>query len=171
MTRMQFSLGDKTCLGFRPGVELRTIRKSDQSKLRTWKNQNRAYFFFKELISESAQQEWFGRYLTRDDDYMFVVWAENCDIGCMGIRLLEDTWDVYNVILGDMKFSRRGYMRQGLQMLCHWAVELHPMRISAKVLKDNPAIHWYCRSGFKIVATHFDYLEIELDHVQPLVSG
>lgn len=171
MTGKQFSLEDESRPGSHPGIELRTIRESDQSELRTWKNQNRQYFFFKELISESAQQEWFGRYLARDDDFMFIVQAEDCNIGCMGIRMLEDTWDVYNVILGDLSFSRRGYMRQGLQMMCGWAAKLHPMRISAKVLKDNPAIDWYCRSGFKIVATHVDHVEIEFDHVQTCVSS
>lgn len=146
-----------------PMVELRTIREDDQPQLRNWKNQNRQFFFFKGIISEFAQQEWFAAYLTRDDDYMFIVRTEGCSIGCMGIRRLEDTWDVYNVILGEQSFSGRGYMGQALQTMCSWAAELRPMRISAKVLKDNPAINWYCRNGFKVVATHDDHVEIELD--------
>ncbi len=163
MTKKQFALLCEPHLGTDPAVELRAIQASDQFKLRDWKNRNRQFFFFKELISESAQQEWFGRYLTRDDDYMFVVRAEECSIGCMGIRMLEDTWDVYNVILGELRFARKGYMRRALQAMCRWAAELRPMRISAKVLKDNPAINWYCRNGFRIVSSHVDYVEIEWD--------
>ena len=163
MTKKQFSLGCGPYRGPDPTVELHTIRESDQSALRTWKNQNHQFFFFKELISESAQQEWFAKYLMRDGDYMFIVQAEECSIGCMGIRILEDTWDVYNVILGELKFAKRGYMRQALQMMCSWAAELRPMRISAKVLKNNPAINWYCRNGFKVVSTHADHVEIEWD--------
>jgi RimJ/RimL family protein N-acetyltransferase len=144
-------------------LELRTIQEGDQSQLRNWKNRNRHSFFFKEIISEPAQHEWFGRYLAREDDYMFVARAEGCSIGCMGVRRVEDVWDVYNVILGDQRFSGRGYMWRALQMMCNWAAELHPLRISAKVLKDNPAITWYCRNGFRVVATRDDHVEIELD--------
>jgi RimJ/RimL family protein N-acetyltransferase len=165
MTKKQSSLEDESHRDSHAAVELRTIRESDQPQLRAWTNQNRQYFFFKELISEFAQQEWFGKYLTRDDDYMFIVRAEGCSIGCMGIRVLEDTWDVYNVILGEQRFSGRGYMGQALQTMCSWAAELRPIRISARVLKDNPAINWYCRNGFKVVATHDDHVEIELDGV------
>jgi RimJ/RimL family protein N-acetyltransferase len=161
MTERQFSLVCEPHRGSDLAVELRTIRQSDQCELRAWKNQNRKSFFFKELISESTQQEWFEKYLIRDGDYMFVVRVEGYSVGCMGIRLQEDTWDVYNVILGDLRFSKRGYMRQALQMMCSWAAELRPMRISAKVLKDNPAIEWYCRNGFKVVSIHSDHVEIE----------
>lgn len=163
MTRKQFTLQCEPHLEQDPAVALRTIQESDQADLRTWKNLNRQYFFFKELISESMQQEWFGKYLARDDDYMFIVQAGSCSIGCVGIRALDDMWDVYNVILGDPAAARKGYMSQALQAMCKWAIELRPMRVSAKVLKDNPALAWYRRNGFRIVSTHDDYVGIEWD--------
>lgn len=160
MTNRQFTL---RYLNADSVVELRTIRESDQSLLREWKNQHRQSFFFKELITKSAQQQWFDKYLARDDDFLFVVRVENSRIGCMGIRMFEDRWDVYNVILGDSKFSKQGYMRQALRLMCTWALQERPQRITAKVLAENPAMNWYCRNGFGVVFSQADHVEIALD--------
>jgi len=168
VTKKQFTIPCTSDLHSDSSVELRTIGESDQPTLLAWKNQSRQYFFFKELISESAQREWFGQYLARDDDYMFVVRVKGDSIGCMGIRLITDTWDVYNVILGDLRFAKKGYMYQALHTMCRWAVGQYPVRISAKVLKDNPAIDWYSRNGFRIVSTHLEYVEIEWSNTTPV---
>lgn len=146
-----------------PAIRLRAIEECDQHNLRVWKNANRRFFFYKEVISETAQQEWFEGYQTREYDYMFIVEAEESTIGCMGIRLLEGMWDIYNVILGDERFSKKGYMSQALRVLCSFAIGISNVRLGAKVLSDNPALMWYCRNGFQVVARHSDHIEIELD--------
>jgi len=146
-----------------PGVILRTAREEDQSNLRHWKNENRFHFFFKDVILEPAQQEWFRNYLAREEDFMFVVETDGRAVGCMGFRLLSGTWDIYNVILGDPEYSRQGIMKRALHMTCSYAMSLRTVRISAKVLKDNPAISWYCRNGFGVISDHAEYVEVELD--------
>jgi RimJ/RimL family protein N-acetyltransferase len=155
--------------GFYPNVVLRSIQQADQSHLKDWKNQNRSGFFYKEIITEEGQLKWFQGYLSRPDDYMFIIQVSNTDIGCMGFRLLEEGWDIYNVILGNTDFGRKGYMSQAFKMMCSYIQSLKSVRISAKVLKTNPALDWYCRNGFRIAETFDDYEEIELnpDQFQP----
>jgi len=144
-------------------VLLRTIGARDQTNLRAWKNENRQFFFYKEIISETAQQEWFRKYQTREHDYMFIVLANGLEIGCMGVRMLEATWDVYNVILGNTQFAKKGFMGQAFQLMCSFAITVSPMRISAQVLNSNPALSWYTHNAFQIVVNRTDHVEIELD--------
>lgn len=142
---------------------LRTISINDQNNLREWKNKNRKCFFFQDIISESTQLEWFQKYLKRTQDYIFVVEVNNCKVGCMGVRLLDDGWDIYNIILGDLNFSGKGFMSHAFQMLCCFALKQHSCAIRAKVLCNNPALAWYKKNAFHIVADHREYVEIELD--------
>jgi RimJ/RimL family protein N-acetyltransferase len=148
------------------GTVLRAIEDRDQDHLREWKNQNRRWFFHRGIIAPSAQVEWFRNYWAREYDLMFIIEAEVCDIGCMGIRLDGDQWDIYNVILGVPDFAKKGFMGQALRMMCSHAINLTPKLVTAKVLKDNPAVNWYLRNGFRIMETNEDYVEIELDRVQ-----
>lgn len=146
-----------------PEVGLRTITASDQENLRNWKNAHRNSFFFKELITPVSQQNWFTDYLTRDQDYMFLITANGEEIGCMGFRLRNTTWDIYNVIRGTHAVSRSGHMGQALHMMCSYAISLQPLRVAAEVINTNPALGWYCRNGFRISKVHATYTEIELD--------
>ncbi|CAG1004319.1 hypothetical protein ANRL4_03434 [Anaerolineae bacterium] len=145
------------------GVILRTIHWGDQENLRNWKNAKRYSFFYQELITVEAQREWFEAYLNRQDDFMLVVTAADDDMGCMGFRLRESTWDVYNVIVGVPALSGKGYMVQALRMMCSYALSLQPLRITAKVLITNTALQWYYRNGFREHTAHADHVEIELD--------
>ena len=78
-------------------LALRSIAEIDCENLRVWKNENRQAFFYKQEISYQDQRRWYKDYLTRPDDYMFVV-VPGSDVGCMGFRFLEGKIDVYNVI-------------------------------------------------------------------------
>jgi RimJ/RimL family protein N-acetyltransferase len=145
-----------------PDVILCAIQWGDQENLRNWKNDNRYSFFYQELITPAAQQEWFEAYLRRDEDFMFLIRSGSLSIGCIGFRLCETNWDIYNVILGTTAFSGRGYMRQAIRMICSYARTLQALPITAKVLITNPALRWYYRNGFRERAVHADYVDIEL---------
>jgi RimJ/RimL family protein N-acetyltransferase len=147
-------------------ISLRSIEESDQENLRRWKNANAQYFFYQKTITPKQQEEWFRGYLGRQEDALFIVHAAGEDIGCMGIRLLDDTWDIYNVILGETQFGGKGYMGQAMSVLCSYALSMNPKRITAKVLAKNPAIEWYCKHHFIIKERHDDHVEIELDKSQ-----
>lgn len=146
-----------------PDVTLRLIGVGDLENLRVWKNANRQSFFYQQVITPAAQQDWFRAYSEREDDFMFVICNGKHDIGCMGIRLRDGVWDIYNVILGDENFGGKGLMSRAIAMMCSFALANRSVAVTAKVLKSNPALRWYLRNGFRESADCGDHVVIELD--------
>ena len=131
-------------------VNLRPANKNDLLNLREWKNHNREFFFFKDEISIEQQREWFSEYEIRTNDFMFIVSDNDSPIGCMGIRLIENVWDVYNVILGLSEYKGKCIMGASLKKMLNFAVIVYQNPITLKVLKHNPAVSWYKKNGFII---------------------
>jgi RimJ/RimL family protein N-acetyltransferase len=144
-------------------ISLRTIVASDCEKLRGWKNENRLSFFFQELITPQMQEVWFRGYLERANDYMFAVQHANEVIGCMGFRLIDNTADIYNVILGDPEYGGKGYMSRAMALMCSYILSKSTKDIGLKVLRANPALKWYLKNGFYEVLAHDSYFDLKLD--------
>ena len=138
-------------------ISIKPINKSHLSKLRLWKNQNKNYFFHKDLITQKDQTKWYKLFKSRKNDYMFVIINNNSLVGCMGIRLINDEWDVYNVILGNLKYSRKGIMSKAFFKMIDYALNLKKTKISLKVLKNNPAIIWYKKQNFEIINSNENF--------------
>jgi RimJ/RimL family protein N-acetyltransferase len=138
-------------------LSLRTANEVDLPNLRQWKNEQREFFFFKGEISPEQQREWFRAYQARGDDYMFIVRVDETAIGCMGIRLLADSWDVYNVILGLAEHGGKGLMSKAFQTMLRFATSRCPKPITVRVLKRNPAVGWYKNNGFVITPEKPDH--------------
>ncbi|MEI2690871.1 MAG: GNAT family N-acetyltransferase [Anaerolineae bacterium] len=130
---------------------------ADLPNLRHWKNEHRGFFFYREEITAKQQEAWFHAYQTRPEDYMFIVIVSELPIGCMGIRYLENGWDVYNVILGETGYGKKGLMSEAFQAMLRFALQQRQCPITLKVLKNNPAVNWYCKQGFGITSTEQDY--------------
>jgi hypothetical protein len=128
---------------------IRTSDRGDLNNLREWKNIHKQYFFYKLDITHAQQEEWFSDYLLRFNDYMFIVDFDGESIGCMGIRLKGDQWDVYNVILGKTEFGGYGLMGRSYQVMLRFAKSQSELPISLQVLKNNPAVWWYEKNGFR----------------------
>jgi RimJ/RimL family protein N-acetyltransferase len=122
---------------------LRKANENDLENLRQWKNEQREFFFHKDIITLEQQREWFTKFQARDHDYMFVVELNGKSIGCMGIRLLDDAWDIYNVILGLPDYGKKGYIGKAFQAMLTHAQEFSNCPITLQVLKVNPAVAWY----------------------------
>jgi hypothetical protein len=154
---------DKNLILWSPGNNdyiVRTIIEDDLDLLRTWKNNHRDSFFFKEFITPDMQKEWFRSYLQREHDFMMMIVHEDERIGCIGFRRLEDRVDLYNIILGQQQYARKGYMTGALDIVCMEIKSLYPgIPIMASVLKNNPAITWYIKRSFRVTKEHEDYLE------------
>jgi RimJ/RimL family protein N-acetyltransferase len=56
-------------------IRLRLLERSDLPMTLRWRNQDhiRKWFIHSEVISPQGHQEWFEKYLKRDDDYLFIV--------------------------------------------------------------------------------------------------
>ena len=88
---------------------------------------------------------------------MFVIINNNSLVGCMGIRLINDEWDVYNVILGNIQYSKKGIMSIAFFKMIQYALSLKKTKISLKVLKNNPAIIWYKKQNFRIINSNENF--------------
>jgi RimJ/RimL family protein N-acetyltransferase len=146
-----------------PSLYLVTAQKEDIENLRIWKNKNRKFFFYKKVITKDAQKIWFREYLSRPDDYMFIIKLNDFSIGCMGFRLIDHVIDVYNVILGKKKYGKKGYMSIALNTMCNYAFNTYKLPVTVRVLKENPAVKWYQKNGFIIKQSYKDYFYMEAD--------
>jgi hypothetical protein len=93
---------------------------------------------------------------------MFMVEAAGHTIGCMGLRARDGQADVYNVILGKAEHGRRGAMAGALRVMCSFAREALGLPIVARVLKANPALAWYRKRGFDVVAEEASHVLMAL---------
>ena len=141
-------------------LRLRAANENDHENLRQWKNKQRAFFFHKKVISREQQRAWFNTFTTRSNDFMFIVEVNNSAIGCMGIRLLDKVWDIYNVILGLPDYRKKGYMGKALQAMLDLAQSVNHCPITLQVLKSNPAVTWYKKNGFVVTAEHRNHFSM-----------
>ncbi len=147
-------------------LQLRSAEINDIDYLRNLKNSHREYFFHKFEITKEQQSAWFESYENRSNDFMFIVCLNGIRIGCMGIRLLENNWDVYNVILSDQQYKGKGWMGRALQAMISFSTEIHKVPIGLSVLKNNPAIWWYQKNGFYLVREYPDYFVMLFDSLK-----
>jgi RimJ/RimL family protein N-acetyltransferase len=127
---------------------LRSATDHDLDHLREWKNAQRMFFFHQDLITPAQQQTWFDSFVQRTNDFMLLVEHDGAPIGCMGIRLMGDEWDIYNVILGNPAYSKQGHMHRAFTAMLQMAQAKRALPITLKVLKHNPAVGWYLKNGF-----------------------
>ena len=142
-------------------ITLKTIDESLIYDLMDWKNNNREFFFNHNIITSEQQLNWYKNYLQRENDFMFVVIVNDVSVGCMGIRKIENEWDVYNVILGRSEYGGNGIMFKCFQNMLKYINQLDKLPITLKVLKNNPAIGWYEKNGFnkkKEDVNHFEMI-------------
>jgi hypothetical protein len=133
-----------------------------QEALREWRNAHSHRFHHQMPITVEGQRQWFEAYLSRPDDYLFMVMEGMDPIGCLGIRFIEGAWDVYNVLRGRSSTSSVGFMSQALAMMIEFALRLRAVPVKVEVLADNPALSWYLRNGFVMLSR--DSTSIRLLH-------
>jgi len=60
---------------------------------------------------------------------------------------------VYNVILGDQRFSGKGLMSRAMDEILQKVLKNRNAPVRLEVLIENPALEWYLKRGFEIVAS------------------
>ena len=148
-------------------TRLNSIGPEHLENLRRWKNANRQSFFHQELISKEQQREWYDKFCSRDDDYMFVAqekpFSDDTAIGCVGFRILDDSVDIYNIMRGETSSNGRGRIGDAVVIMCSYIRLVSTKRIGCKVLANNPALEWYSSIGFTIRDKPGDYYNVDLD--------
>ena len=133
------------------GAWLLSVTAEDNRTLREWRNAAADAFFERAPITQEDQQRWFESYLTRREDFLFMVMEADAARGCLGVRMRDGEWDIYNVIRGTRTIGSRGFLACGLKMLVAFARSRAELPVRAIVLAENPAVLWYERNGFRIV--------------------
>ncbi len=146
-----------TCLP-NPNISIRKIVQQDLETLRTWRNAHSQRFFYHEKISPAQQRQWFTDYLTRDEDHLFMVLVKALPTGCIGIRLLGNHWDLYNVIRGVHRLHSRGCMGTALHHVIEFSLQRKAIPVQLKVLTNNPACDWYKDNRFSVIKTEDDHI-------------
>jgi RimJ/RimL family protein N-acetyltransferase len=143
---------------------LRSISFDDLENLRRWKNENSNAFFHKKTITPAEQEEWFSKYMANSNNYMFVIEYRLLPIGCIGFRMIDGAADVYNVIIGEAGYKRKGLMSSSLALLCSYIINEHAKVIGIKVIKTNEAArNFYLKNGFIAVTVDVDHISMSLD--------
>lgn len=143
-------------------VSIKLIKENNLERLRHWKNKERKFFFHDQMITSTQQLEWYKNYQDEINNYMFIVTTNNIPIGCMGIRLKENKWDIYNIILGLSKFQKKGIMSTALKIMIEFALSKKDTTITLKVLIKNPAVKWYLNNDFEIIKKYTNYYYMRL---------
>ncbi|MBP7055345.1 MAG: GNAT family N-acetyltransferase [Candidatus Omnitrophica bacterium] len=142
---------------------LRSISGQDCERLRKWKNANKSAFFYDKHITSEDQNKWYLGYLRDPQNYMFILEHSSAPIGCIGFKLVCEGADIYNVIMGDLNYRRKGILSIGLNMLCSYIKKSHTEKIFLKVLDKNTTAHrFYLKNGFIITGKKEDHLVMEM---------
>ncbi len=142
-------------------TRLKSASWDDNDTLRRLKNSHKTSFFFQDEITEAMQREWYGTYLDRQHDYMFIVETGSITVGCMAFRLRDGYIDLYNIIRDDDVHS--GKMYEAMYIMLGFIVKYYgDYDIICDVIKGNPAVEWYKKCGFRIIKDD-EYLVMGID--------
>lgn len=144
-----------------PDLSLRLIDETHIESLRIWKNKSASSFFNTSTISRQQQTRWYSNYTNSSFNFMFVCKHTSVCFGCMGIRLIDKIWDVYNVILGLDDYGSRGYMSLCLHEMISSVLQLHNAPVQLSVLSANPAVRWYQKNNFRQISSHSNYIKMQ----------
>jgi diamine N-acetyltransferase len=139
------------------GVRLRLLEETDLSTTRAWRNQDhiRVWFNNPQPIDESMHLQWWRKYVTRDDDYTFVIEMldPNLPVGQVAlydVNCEKGEAEYGRCIIGEARATGRNMLYHASKVIIEIARnDLHLNRLYLNVKKDNAkAIHIYKKLGF-----------------------
>ena len=135
-------------------VHMRLIEERDLANTLAWRNRDDARIWFKSeaLIEMQQHRAWFDRYLSRDDDFLFVVEAACQPVGQASVYDID--WRTGRAELGRFlvspEASRQGYLARACARLvrfCADSFQLSALFLEVKEANDR-AIELYRRNDF-----------------------
>ena len=139
-------------------IRLTPIKFDDIENLRIWKNSHKDFFFLKKEINKKDQKLWFEKiYLKNKNDFMFIIYYKSQIIGTIGCRLLDNYWDIYNVMNVNKDYKGKGIMSLALKLLISFMESKSNKDVTAKVLVNNSNLKWYFKNNFFVVKEMGNY--------------
>ena len=139
-------------------IRLTPIKFDDIENLRIWKNSHKDFFFLKKKINKKDQKSWFENiYLKNKNDFMFIIYYKSQTIGTIGCRLINNYWDIYNVMNVNKNYKGKGIMSLALKLLISFMESKSNKDVTAKVLANNSNLKWYLKNNFNVVKEMGNY--------------
>ncbi len=137
-------------------VRLRLLERADLERTLAWRNQNRKWFIASDLLSMDRHLVWFEHYLTRNDDYVFIIECFSFSqepVGQISLYKIDSNKkeaEFGRLLIGEPNARRMGIATTATEILLHYAIgELALKTIKLEVLENNiPAISLYSKCGF-----------------------
>jgi diamine N-acetyltransferase len=143
------------------GARLRLLEEGDLALTRAWRNQDHIgrWFLTSDPITPEQHQEWFRRYLERDDDFVFVIEETEilkCPVGQVSVYHIDwsqGSAEFGRLMLGEEKALGRGLARQATRRLIDEAFGSWGLReLHLECLRQNRrALAVYADCGFEVI--------------------
>ena len=142
-------------------LTIRPLRQDDIELIRLWRNhpEVKNLFFSAHEITREQQMKWFESYLTKHNDYMFIIEERQGDsflrIGTVALyEVNEYEAEFGRLLIGESSAKGKGYGKLITHLTCRIAFEqLAVDSVKLEVIASNEiAITTYIRNGFRIVS-------------------
>jgi ribosomal-protein-alanine N-acetyltransferase len=143
-------------------IELRCIEHEDLPQIAEWRNQKeiRKYFFNKSLISMSAQEKWFERYLEDPSKEIFTAVSKQTakPVGMIGLYEIDANnhkAEIGSTMVGDPAMWGKGIAAEMIGLVLKYAFEdLNLNRIYAYAVEYNAgSVRVKEKCGFQVEGT------------------
>ncbi|HAN10434.1 MAG TPA: N-acetyltransferase [Clostridiales bacterium] len=139
-------------------ILLRPLNENDLETLMNWRNKDkiREWFLNNRVITKEEQIVWFERYISNNDDMMFIIedTTLNLPIGVVALYNIDNTRNIAEfgrLMIGEEIARGKSIGYKASKLICHFAFStLNMNEVYLSVLANNtPAINIYEKVGFK----------------------
>jgi diamine N-acetyltransferase len=135
-------------------VQLRLIAEADLDMTMSWRNHDEVRIWFKnsQIITREQHRAWYSQYLTRDDDFVFLVEAQGRPVGHASVYAIDWVEAIGEIgrFMVAPEAGGRGYIGLACGELLQFCAENLRLRSVFLEVKENNfrAIKIYERNGF-----------------------
>ncbi|RRD40750.1 N-acetyltransferase [Leptotrichia sp. OH3620_COT-345] len=140
-------------------IILKSLEKKDIEILRNLRNkeENRKCFIYQKEISKEEQENWYEKYIKKEDDVMFTAYLKESDRVPIGFAALynidkeKKCCEFGRIVIDKSKTGKKGLGYQITACLCNIGFEnMDVEKIYLEVFSDNiPALKTYLKVGFE----------------------
>lgn len=143
-------------------VQLRLLEEADLPKTLQWRNRDgiRNYFFHSDVLTFEQHQQWWQKYVPKDDDFVFVIelledeqyWPVG-QVALYAVNWQEKTAEYGRLMVGEDRARGRGVAQRATKLVLQIGFDvLNLEEVHLEVFAHNQvARHVYERCGFHLV--------------------
>lgn len=140
------------------GITLRPVAFSDLTQMRNWRNSDwaRSFFLNNNIISEEQQERWYGSYINKTDDYMFIIQIGDLDVGTAAlyhVNYEKGSAEFGRLLIAEKIARGKGVGEKVVKTVSDFALDSLKLReVTLEVFSSNTqAVHIYEKVGYRII--------------------